>query len=177
MNRGIWGLVLKKEKWMNCFQRFTYVLVKTQFIRKVHLFLIPQRIRLQSEWHQGGWPTHPTTLSICFFRSGRKSSTKMEIKRFLCSRFRAVCLWNILVDPSNRDFRMILFLSRYMVSFSWGEKDFFFFFPSASLRPKVSALRWTALDKNYCHHSRGKKGTFKSRSGSEYSCLLTIEVL
>lgn len=32
--------------------------------------------------------------------SGRKSSTKMEIKRFLCSKFRAVCLWNVLVNLS-----------------------------------------------------------------------------
>ena len=33
------------------------------------------------------------------------------------------------------------------------QPSFFFFFPSALLRPKVSTLtRWTAVNKKYCHH-------------------------
>jgi len=52
--------------------------------------LIPQRIEWQLEQY-GGQPTCPSLLSsVCFFKSGRRSSTEMEIKRFLCSQSRGV---------------------------------------------------------------------------------------
>ena len=52
------------------------------------------------EWY-GDEPTHPTTLfSVCFFISERRSSTQMEISMLLCSRFRALFLWNLLVNLS-----------------------------------------------------------------------------
>lgn len=65
----------------------------------------PRRIGLQPEWHQEA--TSPIQLHylpflIFFFISGRRSSTEMEIKRFLRSRFKAVCLRNVVVNPSTK---------------------------------------------------------------------------
>ena len=44
------------------------------------------------------WPTHSTPLSLtCFFIS-EKSWIKIEIRRFLCSRFRPINLWNVFLS-------------------------------------------------------------------------------
>ena len=44
------------------------------------------------------WPTHPTPLSsTCFFIS-ENSWTKIEIRRFLCSRFRPINFWNVFLS-------------------------------------------------------------------------------
>ena len=45
---------------------------------------------------------HPNWIILnSFFPciSGRRFLTKMDIKKFLCSGVRAVCLWNVLVNP------------------------------------------------------------------------------
>ena len=41
---------------------------------------------------------------------------KREIQRFLCSRFRAVRLWEVLVNLPTKGFRMLLFPSGYIVA-------------------------------------------------------------
>lgn len=45
----------------------------------------------------------PIFASVCFIISWRRFPTKMEIKRFLRPRFRAVCLWNVLMNHSTKD--------------------------------------------------------------------------
>lgn len=57
----------------------------------------------------------------------------MKMKKFLCSGFRAVCLWNVLVDPSAKAsecFLFVCFLTPFwVVSFylrGEGLKKFFF---------------------------------------------------
>lgn len=88
----------RKDKWaLNCFQSCISALVKATFIRQGQLFLIPQRFGMQHEWHKRvgiKGPTHPPILSSTgFFISRRRSPARLEIKRILCSRFIAICLW------------------------------------------------------------------------------------
>ena len=69
------------------------------------------------------WPSHPTTLSsVCFFISGRKSSAKMNSKRFLCSRFRTRCLWNVWANIPTKALECFSFPVDTLFHFSFGKK-------------------------------------------------------
>lgn len=69
------------------------------------------------------WMTsHPTTLSSMCFSISRRSATKIEIQTFLCSRFRAVFLGNVLVNSSAVVPECFSFLLGTEFHFSFGEE-------------------------------------------------------
>lgn len=69
-------------------------------------FSIPQRMNCNLNDLKG--LIHPSNYILfnVFLESGR-SSTKIEIKRFLCSRFRALCLWSIFLSLWVHNFILI----------------------------------------------------------------------
>ena len=65
-------------------------------------------------------PVRPTTSSsVCFLIWERRSSARREIKRVLCSRFRAVFLWNVLVNLPTKRLQNV-FVSLWVHNFTLG---------------------------------------------------------
>lgn len=97
---------------------------KDQICKKIELFLMFWRIGLLPEWYQKATPhiqLHYLQFLICFFISRRESSTKVEAKRSLCSTFRAVCLWNVLVNFSAKSSEYFLSLWVHNFILVWEE--------------------------------------------------------
>lgn len=122
MNERGFGISKKDRLPLKYFQSHISVIVKTQFVRQVQLFLIPQKLVCKlndiQKWTQ---PTNYIILSLLLYQ-GERSSGKNEIKRFLCYRFRAVFLWNDLANLSTMALERFSFPLGTQFHFSYREK-------------------------------------------------------